>query len=396
MENCAVVIGGYVNGYSIISELYNCKVSNIILLSSKGELSNFSNKLKEKIIISSGVDSLHNTLLDLSTKYKRLILFPTSDIHLEYLVEIYEDIRSFCYVPVNVENFSSVIKKSIQYDFCDRLDVPFPKTINIKNLNEIKEVEDLMFPIIVKPDTREDLESDVFRNIIFETKDDFDKYKSTLIDFLKKGITFLISEVIPGDTNENIFAYVCCRTTNGNIHGEWVGNKLTQYPNNFGMFSSASNQAPKEIIEQGRKLVEGMNLFGIVEPEFKYDYRDGKYKLMEINLRSMMWHRVGFLDGVNLHYQQYLYGVGDSVPIYNQHRQKRIHMYYTKHEIFNLIYRKGYLKFFINNRFKGDFNTSVLYDKKDPKVFIYDFIVSLLLIFKSLFKYKKNVKKFYL
>ena len=29
-----------------------------------------------------------------------------------------------------------------------------------------------------------------------------------------------------------------------------------------------------------------MNIYGIAEPEFKYDIRDDKYKLTETNLRS--------------------------------------------------------------------------------------------------------------
>ena len=64
---------------------------------------------------------------------------------------------------------------------------------------------------------------------------------------------------------------------------------------------------------QGRKLLNGMDIKGIAQPEFKYDFRDQKYKLMEINLRSMMWHRVGNLSGVNLQYSQYLDALGEKV-----------------------------------------------------------------------------------
>jgi len=61
---------------------------------------------------------------------------------------------------------------------------------------------------------------------------------------------------------------------------------------------------------QGRTLLNGMDIKGIAQPEFKYDSRDKKYKLTEINLRSMMWHKMGNLSGVDLHYSQYLDALG--------------------------------------------------------------------------------------
>jgi predicted ATP-grasp superfamily ATP-dependent carboligase len=79
-----------------------------------------------------------------------------------------------------------------------------------------------------------------------------------------------------------------------------------------------------------------MNIYGIAEPEFKYDHRDGKYKLTEINLRSMMWHRVGNLSGVNIQYSQYLDALGKTVPHQDQLKNKNIHFVYLRHEIINI------------------------------------------------------------
>ena len=76
---------------------------------------------------------------------------------------------------------------------------------------------------------------------------------------------------------------------------EWTGKKLNQYPDNFGVFSSASNESVSEVMPSGRKLVTEINAFGIIEPEFKFDHRDKTLKLMEVNLRSMMWNRVEVL-----------------------------------------------------------------------------------------------------
>jgi predicted ATP-grasp superfamily ATP-dependent carboligase len=182
-------------------------------------------------------------------------------------------------------------------------------------------------------------------------------------------VSFIASEIIPGD-GSNIYAYVGYRSMEGRILNEWTGKKLSQYPDDFGIFSSASNLAPVEVLEQGKTLLNGMDLKGIAEPEFKYDCRDGKYKLMEINLRSMMWNRVGYLSGVNLHYTQYVDAIGGEVPSYRQEKTRDIHLVCLKHELSNLIRRKGYAGIFYHNMFGGDVTNIALFDIRDLRPFL--------------------------
>jgi hypothetical protein len=100
------------------------------------------------------------------------------------------------------------------------------------------------------------------------------------------------------------------------------------------------------VLVLGRRLIEGMDLYGICEPEFKYDERDGKFKLMEINLRSMGWVNVGYLSGVPLHYCLWLHATGQVVPKFEQDRERDIRFIELQNEISNLLYRKGYWRVF--------------------------------------------------
>jgi predicted ATP-grasp superfamily ATP-dependent carboligase len=117
-----------------------------------------------------------------------------------------------------------------------------------------------------------------------------------------------------------------------------------------------------------------MDIKGIAEPEFKYDFRDKKYKLKEINLRSMMWHRVGNLSGVNLHYCQYLDALGKEVVPQVQIKNKDIHFIYLKHEIANLFGRRRYFSTFIKNIRDSDETHIAIYDRKDIEPFLRDSI----------------------
>ena len=133
-----------------------------------------------------------------------------------------------------------------------------------------------------------------------------------------------------------------------------------------------------------------MNLKGINEPEFKYDFRDKKYKLMEINLRPMMWHRVGALSGVPLNYIQYLEATKQTIPRYQQTKLVKIHYSYLNHELINLIYRRKYFKIFKSNLWGGEQNVLALWDKSDPMPFFRSFI-SIIKKYKRSLKRKKNV-----
>jgi D-aspartate ligase len=115
-----------------------------------------------------------------------------------------------------------------------------------------------------------------------------------------------------------------------------------------------------------------MNIKGIAQPEFKYDFRDQKYKLTEINLRSMMWNRVGNLSGVNLQYSQYLDALGKKVTPQPQLKNREIHFIYLKHEIANLLGRRKYFQKFMQNIRDSDETHIAVYDRKDMKPFLRD------------------------
>lgn len=372
-SHCVLVLGGYVNGYSIIQELYEKKVREIILFGYSRELATYSNKINKFVLIDKTPESLYREIKKLHKEYEKIIIFPTDDLQLENLHELHDNIKSFCFLPFNPENLQECLDKYVQYSYCEKLSIPYPKTVYIHEKKDLENIELIQYPILIKPNKREDLKGKVFRNLKIENPEDLNKVRQSIETYLDAGIKFLASEIIPGD-DDCIYAYVAYRDMNGKILNEWTGKKLAQYPDNFGVFSSASNEAPEDILLQGRKLLCGMDIKGIAQPEFKYDLRDKKYKLMEINLRSMMWHRVGNLSGVNLQYSQYLNALGEKVDSQVQVKNKDIHYCYLKYEIMNLIGRRKYIHTFLKNFIDSDETHISVYDKKDIKPFLKDCI----------------------
>jgi len=383
--DCALILGSYVNGYSIVRELYEKKVKNIVLFDSTRNIASYSNKITRHVSIEDTPESLLNALDKLHEEYEKIIVFPTSDLHLENLHKIHKAVEGYCFLPFNSENLIECSDKYYQYSWCEKLGVPYPKTVRIESVKDIDKILSIQFPVLLKPVRREDLKIDVFRNLQLKDREEFEKNKRKVEGFIRKGIPFITSEIIPGD-GSNIYAYVGYRNKQGVIVNEWTGKKLSQFPNDFGVFASASNQAPDTVYHQGRTLLNGMNLMGIAEPEFKYDYRDGKYKLMEINLRSMMWHRVGNLSGVNVQYSQYLDALGKTADKQSQIKDKDIHLFYFKHELFNVLFRRKYAGIFYKNLFKSDKTHFAVFCPDDLRPWIVDTKNAILRVIRRDFK----------
>lgn len=368
-----VVLGSYVNGYSIVRELTENGVSEIIVMDVVKDVAAFSKKVNHFIKIQNTAKSLRSALSTLSTSYDLLILYPNQDIYVEYLSDMYPEIAGYSFMAFNPENAVAYQDKMKQYQFCKELQVPHPEVVLLQEEQDLDLLHSFQFPVLLKPTMRDNLRADVFRNLKLENEADIAKHAPDISAHLRFGTQFVASEIIPGD-GSNINSYTAYRSRDGEILGEWIGKKLSQFPNDFGVFASASNQSSHTVLEQGRTLLHGMDLWGVNQPEFKYDYRDGKYKLMEINLRPMMWHRVGALSGIPLNYIQYLDATNQQIPEYMQDRESEIHYIYLNYELINLIYRRNYLPIFKDIMLGGDRRVLALWDRNDPLPFLGSFL----------------------
>jgi len=69
--NCVLILGGNVNGYSIVQELYEKKVREIILFAYSRELASYSNKIKKFVLIDRTPESLYQNIEKLHESMKK-------------------------------------------------------------------------------------------------------------------------------------------------------------------------------------------------------------------------------------------------------------------------------------------------------------------------------------
>lgn len=361
MSNKALVIGLYINGYSIIRELAKDPSIRIVGLDYEKKIGIASRYLSEKYVVKyNGNDKI---LLNFLIKYgkeqnEKIVIYPTHDHHTKFLAKYYDDLIHYYCIPINPETIPIVIDKKNQYLMCEKIGIPYPKTIFVNTQKEFEEsiikIKKMVFPLLIKPFSRAENPSGGFAFRVIEIKNhsDFEKILPALKDYVNHG--FLISEIVPGEP-DNIWAYTGYLNDKSEVIAGWTGRKLTQRPYYFGVFSSARCEFNPVVEEQGIKLLKAFNFIGSGEPEFKYDHRDDKYKLMEINPRYMMWHIVGMQGGVNLPLIQYYHVTGrnnELEKMQKKQNKKFAHIVFMESELLNVIDHKPkskYMKNIINS-----------------------------------------------
>lgn len=342
----AVVIGGYVNGYSVIQELHLCSVKNIILLSygDRSQIAESSSFPKRIIKISHDDNSLKRALMELHRDYDYIVPFPTNDNAIEGLCRFRDEIKDFCFLPFNPETLLRYSDKLSQYDVCDRCGVPRPKTCQMKELADWCLLDKLALPIIIKPATRIDVIEKVFafRNRVINTKGELQSLYPLFRYHVSKGNHFLASEIVPGPSAGRIFAYTAYCTDDGYVLNGWGGCKLSQTPDDYGVFSTASNNFPSEVEEFAKRLFKETKVKGLVQAEFKENKLDGKFYFIEMNFRSDMWNRVGTLCGVYNAYSMWCEAIGSNIQTFKQHKEGEIVFCNLLTELINLGRRENY------------------------------------------------------
>lgn len=134
-------------------------------------------------------------------------------------------------------------------------------------------------------------------------------------EFKQDGFAVLLQEYIPGGSDQHYFidGFVDCR---GRVKSVFARRRLRMFPPDFGNSShmiSVSLQSVATAVQSLTRLLEAIDFRGIFSTEFKYDARDGEFKVIEINARP--WWFVGFAEdcGVPVCLQAYQDALGEPV-----------------------------------------------------------------------------------
>jgi D-aspartate ligase len=253
-------------------------------------------------------------LLGVAQRYglDRWVLFPTEDTHAAMLARHQAKLASrFKLVTSSSETVEVAYDKRLTYRTAHKLGVHTPVTYYPRERREV-ELLQCSFPVILKPAIKEAV------NRFTQEKAWPIQDRSSLLAGYDKACALvdpsliMIQELIPGG-GETQFSYgaIC---DNGRPIASVVARRARQYPVDFGRSSSFVETVEAPAVEEAaRHLLEGLGYTGLMEAEFKYDARDGRYKLLDLNPRVWGWHTLTRPGGIDFPY--FMWRLAQQLPV---------------------------------------------------------------------------------
>jgi len=261
-------------------------------------------------------EKLTECLLDFAKKYsfKKPVLIPTGDEHLAYLAQHWQKLEDkYSFYRMDEETLELFLNKEKFYRKCMELEVPAPQTFFLSD-NDIGDIaERVNYPCILKPIYTHVWAKEFGLRKVFEcaNKDELLKAYSALPDNMKGNV--LVQEVVPGG-DEKIYVFAAYFDRQSQPHCSFVGRKLRQYPPGYGTTTMAEPVLNERVAHLSIKFLQGVGFWGMCDAEFKYDERDGEYKMMEINPRPGRWYSMVERAGAGVVYACYLDLAGEGIP----------------------------------------------------------------------------------
>jgi D-aspartate ligase len=171
---------------------------------------------------------------------------------------------------------------------------------------------DVRFPVVIKPANCEGRTA--FTNAKAWRADDKRALLARYDDVAANAGAdrIMVQELILGG-GEAQFSYAALWDRGAPV-GSLVARRARQYPIDFGFTSSfVETIVQREIEDAAARFLRSLDYSGLVEIEFKYDARDGRYKILDVNARAWTWIALGVAAGVDFAALQWRLARGEQV-----------------------------------------------------------------------------------
>lgn len=187
-----------------------------------------------------------------------------------------------------------------------RLEIPHPATMDVNSVADLDKLSDQQLADgFLKPT------NSVLHRRHFITKGSFVRSREAARQRVKEaaalGIDFVFQEWIPGPYSRSILIDGVI-DRHGEIHALTSRRRVRQYPPRLGTTASSVGIPLEEVaeaVDSVRRLLADISYRGFFNIEFKYDERDGHYKIIEFNPRPCYYTGTLASGGVNLPWLAY-------------------------------------------------------------------------------------------
>ena len=234
-------------------------------------------------------------LKEIAAKYavadKKLLLIGTNDLYVRLIIENAEALKEhyvFNYISEPLMN--DLLVKSNFYKLCEEHGIEAPKTYFHSCANDEPFSEKVTFPVIIKPSDGVEYYKNPFsgQQKVYKVES-VEEIQTVITEIKSSGYKedLIIQDYIPGDDTfmwDSVF-YVNSR---GESELITLAQVVLQEPTvtAIGNYTSVVTRYNEELMLKLKGFLEAINYVGYANFDLKYDERDGKYKVFEVNIRQ--------------------------------------------------------------------------------------------------------------
>lgn len=234
------------------------------------------------------------------------VLIPTSDSLAQFVADHAEALgRHYLFPRVAPELVRALSNKKELYFLARRLGIPTPETLFPRNRSELEAfVDQVRFPVLLKAADGLRMEARTGQKmVIVESAEEMLRQYDRLED--PDDPNLMIQEYIPGG-DDTIWMYDGYFDESSDCVAGFTGQKLRQHPIHRGATSLGLLVENAEVDEMTRSFMKRIGYRGILDIGYRYDARDGQYKLLDPNPRIGSTFRL-FVGGDDIDVARLLY-----------------------------------------------------------------------------------------
>jgi predicted ATP-grasp superfamily ATP-dependent carboligase len=216
---------------------------------------------------------------------RRAILIPTSDETAQFVVDHAEALGQWFIFPRNDPGMiGRLVSKKGMYDLALEHGVPTPATLFPQCLDDVKAfLPKIAFPVMLKGifGNRLQLQGKDKMVVVHSPAELIDKYRAMEDPEMPN---LMLQEYIPGD-DDQIYIFNGYFDRESRCLASFTGHKIRQFPIHVGCASLGICRSNDEVARTTIRFMKAIGYQGILDIGYRYDHRDGQYKVLDANPR---------------------------------------------------------------------------------------------------------------
>jgi D-aspartate ligase len=221
---------------------------------------------------------------------ERAILVPYSDENVNLIVEYADELKDYFIFPnISPDTIRSVSSKRELHLLAKKHGIPTPEAFFPQSRSELEEyAKNAEFPLMLKPICSHSRVGGG-SNFVVRTKDQLFKLYDQNEDVSNPN--FFIQEYIPGNVESSWMFDGYFNEKSECLFG-MTGKKVLQSPPEAGVTCIGVTEKNNQVLANSKRFLSTLGYKGMVDIDYRYDKRDGKYKILDVNPRIGLTFRL--------------------------------------------------------------------------------------------------------